>query len=154
MLPSLRNWTAFRMTSRTVSNISSSIPDQLSYRGEEIDVPLAPSEHGHMKTSINVNEQKATRSRSRTFNIVIGYFCSSALPKFYEVSLAYFTISDPSSRYLHHHHSINHNLQYMPNLRWTYPFVYIISSVSSYGDSRVAIKLITTVVRLRDIMMK
>jgi len=118
------------MTSRTVSNISSSIQDQLSAGGEEIDVPLAPSEHGHMKTSINVNEQNATSNKSRTFNIVIGYFCSSALPHFYEVSLAHFAISYPSSRYLHYHHSINHNLQDMPNLRWTYTLVYIISSVS------------------------
>ena len=97
MLPSLRNWTAFRITSRTVSNISSSIPDQLSYGKEGNDVPLAPSEHGHIKTSIKVKEQNATSSKSRTFNIVIGYFCSSALYQFYKDPLAYFTISHPSS---------------------------------------------------------
>jgi hypothetical protein len=130
MLPSLRNWTAFRMTSRTVSNISSSIPDQQSYGQEERDVPLAPSEHGHMKTSIKVKEQNATSNKSRTFNIVMGYFCSSAWTLFPRCTPAYFTVSNPSSRHLHYHHPIDNYLQYMPNLRWAYTLVYIIRSAS------------------------
>lgn len=120
-----------------------------------MDIPLAPSEQGQMKTSINVKEQNATSNKSRTFNIVIGYFCLSALPSSSERTLAHLSISDPSSRNLYYHHPIYDYLQYMPDLRWTYTLVCLLRFAwCNLADLRVAIKLITTVVRLSDIMIK
>lgn len=95
MLNSLRNWTAFRMTSSIKSRFSSATKSRQQSRTllSQLGVGASsagsrgrrgrsqnyahrtPSEHGELKTRMRVTEQKSTRARSRMFSGVRGYFC-------------------------------------------------------------------------------
>lgn len=77
-----------------------------------------------MKTSMSVKEQKATSKRSKTFNIVIGYFWKGQLDdQAKSLRGTHFAVCYPSRRHLRYHHAIDDDLQYMPGKWWAVAFV-------------------------------